>query len=117
VTNKQETVRESTPGARRRLIRKLNSRLKTIAADLDYARRARYDYWNASQRRRSAFSIKRKQAEARELIADAAIPELEPVVEALWRVLSIEWSPDENDGPDIAMGLRRRVAELLAEAI
>jgi len=65
----------------------------------------------------SRYALRPRPNPRRRLIADAAIPELEPVVEALWRVLSIEWSPDENDGPDIAMGLRRRVAELLAEAI
>jgi hypothetical protein len=61
---------------RPRKLKALGTKLKTIAADLDYARRARYDYWTASQKRRSAFSIRKKQTAAIEVIAGLDMPEL-----------------------------------------
>jgi hypothetical protein len=126
MNEKPNNIREATPKARPgvppRKLKSLRTKLAAIEKDLNYARRASYDYWTAKQKRRSAWSIRKKQTAARELLAEIErhnaldLSKLRAAVELLWKVLSLPWCPDENEQPDIEIPYRNRVNELLAGA-
>jgi hypothetical protein len=123
---KQVTNREATLSARPaippRKLKSLRTKLAAIERDLNYARRASYDYWNRGQKYRSARSIYKKKVAVRELLAqyeeDYApdLSTLRKAIERLWWVLSQPWSPAENNEPDIEIPYHERVDELLEEA-
>jgi hypothetical protein len=90
---------------------------KQLAGDLNYASDpATQRYWNESQQRRSAWSIKRKKAESLQQIASLPSPykeELLDLTKAIWRAAVTE-TPLDWGLPHTP--LHRRQAELLAEA-
>jgi hypothetical protein len=128
--NKEEHSARSAPNTRPadhpatppRKLKSLRTKLAAIEHDLDYARKASYDYWNASQKRRSGFSIRKKQAAVREILDDLELHNgldlsgLRAAVDTMWRALSQRWCPAENERPDIVIPYRKRVHELLAGA-
>jgi hypothetical protein len=120
-TQPAKTRPAGTPAIPLRKLKSLKTKLATITADLDYARKASYDYWIPAQMRRSAFSIRKKQAAIREILDDLELhngldlSELRAAIETMWRALSQEWCPAENERPDIVILYRKRVHALLKE--
>jgi hypothetical protein len=120
-TQPAKTRPAGTPAIPLRKLKSLKTSLATITADLDYARKASYDYWTPAQQRRSAFSIRKKQAAVRELLDDLELhngldlSELRAAIETMWRILRRPWCLAENTQPDIVIPYRDRVHELLAE--
>jgi hypothetical protein len=122
---KEETNREATLSARAaippRKLRTLRTKLATIEKDLNYARRASYDYWIGSQKYRSNGSIYKKKVAVRNLLdqldeeCELDLSPLRKAIERLWWTLSQPWSPEENNGPDIEIPFVAQVDELLAE--
>jgi hypothetical protein len=111
---KQEPIRKPAPSARPaapaippRKLRALRTKLAAVERDLNYARRARYDYWNASQKYRSNGSIYKKKVAIRKLLDqydedyDLDVSTLRKAIERLWWTLSQPWSPAENNEPDV----------------
>jgi hypothetical protein len=90
---------------------------RELSNDLNYASDpATQRYWNESQKRRSQWSIKRKQTESLELIASLPPPydeQLLNVTKAIWRAAVID---DPLDLGNPAAPLIKRQAELIAQA-
>jgi hypothetical protein len=96
--NEKNDIREAAPKARPgvspRKLKSLATKLAAIERDLNYARRASYDYWNRGQKYHSARSIYKKKVAVWELLAqyeeDYApdISTLRKAIERLWWVLS-----------------------------
>jgi hypothetical protein len=118
---KNAHVKGAAPGnakplSLRSTLTRISALTRELSVDLDYASApSTQRYWNVYQKRRSRQSIARKQAESLQLIASLPPPfdkQLLDVTKAIWRAEVVE----HRNGPDPAVPLIERQAELIAEA-